>query len=81
MKVTSPSGSPIIGTNDLVRATAYIEDGSFRFLDGKLDFEFIGDSDVDWDSQSTTRINGERTFVDEEGDVWLESQLIITEDT
>lgn len=80
MKVTSPTGSKIIGTYDTIQATALVY-GFRSGPNGLLEYEYAGETEVDWDSQETIMKDGERTFVDGEGNVWRESQLVITEDT
>ena len=76
----SPNGSPITGTLEKMTGTALTScDGFERAPDGKLEYHHIGQTDVDWDSQETDTKDGEPLFVDEDGNSWKASQLILCE--
>lgn len=79
----SPTGSRIVATRDIVYADAAISDGSAHntAYSGKFDFEYAGGSTINWDSQVTEELEGERLFVDEDGDVWSEDVLELKEET
>ncbi len=77
MRAISPNGYDIIGTDELVPGTALIVDGTYeRGKDGILDFEWDGETKMFWDGQRTVEdANGERLFVDTEGELWPESKV------
>ena len=80
MKAYGPTGYEIAGTLDVVDATATILPSTFRKdADGRLDFEYAGESEVDWDTQRTKTRNTRRLFIDEEGGVWTEDEITLTE--
>lgn len=67
----SPNGSPIIGTSDIIPATALISGIDERGLP-----IYAGGSDVHWDCQETQTRNDKFVFVDEDGNTWTFDQLI-----
>lgn len=85
----APDGSKIIGTLERIPGVANIQHDSFKLdADGKIDFQWQGGTDVDWDGQVTIfRRNPEwdkgrapeRVFVDEDGGEWLESELTLVD--
>src|SRR5258708_37570615 len=68
MKALSPEGNKIIGTLDVVRGTARadVDLGAT----GTLNIEYMGETEVDWDSQETKTQDGERLFVCSQRKVW-----------
>ena len=76
-QLTAPNGKRIIGTSDLIPGVALIS-GATRNPDGTLELEWEGETTVLWDGQRTDRIEGERLYVDEEWNVWRESELTLT---
>ena len=82
MRAVSPDGSEIVGTLEIVPGTANILPHSFtKDAKGELEFEYSGQTDIEWDSQTTQNDEkGERLFVDENGGTWPESQLTLSED-
>lgn len=89
MKAFSPTGVQIIGTKDLIPGVANITPDTFtRDANGSLDFEWTGGTDVDWDNQMTVECPDPgmkdcftgRVFVDEDGDEWLESQIVLKDE-
>ncbi len=76
--VTAPNGLPIIGTLEICPCRSDI--AKFRRLsDGTLDFDHSGNTEMFYDEQKTVERHNERVFLDEEGNEWLESQLIVKE--
>jgi hypothetical protein len=71
MDYVSPTGAAIIGTADFVYVLANIvgigDDG---------EPEYSGESDVDWDSQTTRTRGGKPLFEDENGQLWTFDQLV-----
>lgn len=82
----SPEGVAIVGTNEKLYGTA-IAIVSKSPATGEIEVEHQGETTIDWDAGETVRLlNGEEvpkdtpgaemTYVDEEGKVWPESQLV-----
>ncbi len=74
MKALSPEGNKIIGTLDVVRGTARadVDLGAT----GTLNIEYMGETEVDWDSQETKTQDGERLFVCSQRKVWRENEVV-----
>ena len=74
MKALSPEGNKIIGTLDVVRGTARaaVDLGAT----GTLNIEYLGETEVDWDSQETKTQDGERLFVCSQRKVWRENEVV-----
>jgi hypothetical protein len=80
MHAISPTGSPIVGTADMVPANALIQQGSFtRGADGAIEFEWEGESLCCWDGQYTKQRDGKDLYVDENGEEWTEDQIKLVE--
>lgn len=73
MNAVSPEGNEIIGTLEVIEGVARAEVALTR--NGRLKVEFLGDTEVDWNSQTTKTQNGERLFVCSQRKVWRESQV------
>jgi hypothetical protein len=74
MKAVSPEGNNIIGTLDVVRGTARAE---IQLNEkGALNIEYLGETEVDWDSQETKTLDGERLFVCSQRKVWKENEVV-----
>lgn len=73
MSAVSPEGNEIIGTLEVIEGVARAEVSLAR--KGRLKVEFLGDTEVDWNSQTTKTQNGERLFVCSQRKVWRESQV------
>lgn len=73
--IKSPDGNKIIGTYETVFGTAKIFDGA-KIVKGKIEFEYTGDTNIDWNSQKTVKENGERVFVDEKFGLFKEDEII-----
>lgn len=69
-KWVSPTGSEIVGTSDSLLATALISDIN---EDGTP--EYIGESEIHWDTQETETRDGKILFVDDDGEEWTFDQL------
>ena len=63
-------GKRIVGTYDLIPATAFLLG---RSNDGELIYE--GESRVTWDASETQRQNGQIIFIDEDQNYVLESDV------
>lgn len=75
MKVTSPTGKAIIGTYEMIPGVALVRE--FRVHpDGTVEYEYEGETDVLWDGQYTSMVNGIPCYVDEDMDVWPESRIL-----
>ena len=73
MKAVSPEGNEIIGTLEVMEGVARADVSLTR--NRRLKVEFLGDTDVDWNSQTTKTQKGERLFVCSQRKVWSESQV------
>lgn len=86
MHAYSPTGSRITGTLERIPGVARIDEDSFRANGkGQIDFDWSGETKIDWDGQKTVlrkMANGtaQPVFVDEDGAEWLASQLILAEE-
>jgi hypothetical protein len=69
----------ITGTLDQVPAVAVVE-GAGLDADGRIEVEFAGGSNVDWDSQTTVCRGGERIFIDENGEEVPETEVVLRSD-
>lgn len=81
-KLYSPNGAEIIGTSDIIPATArIINSGVTQNADGTFEFGWSdAGTDVHWDDQETVTENGERLFVDDAGETWRESELVLEDE-
>lgn len=73
MKAVSPEGNDIIGTLEVVEGVAQAEVSLTR--NRRLKVEYLGDTDIDWNSQSTKTQKGERLFVCSQRKVWREGEI------
>ncbi len=73
MKAVSPEGNEIIGTLEMIEGVAHADVSLTK--SGRLQVKFLGDTDVDWNSQITKAQKGERLFVCSRRKVWRESQV------
>lgn len=65
----APDGTPIVATVDLIPGLAmglWVSD----------EFHYVGETEVCWDNQEVTTLGGQDVFEDENGNQWLECQLI-----
>ena len=83
MKAIAPNGKKIIGTADIVECTALIVPGTFSMNEetGDFDFDYEGNSDIDLNSQRPRMFDLQRAFVDEDGQIWVESLITLVEET
>ena len=83
MALISPEGTRIIGTLERLSGRAEIVPDSFRANpQGGFTFEYEGTTEVFWDGQETEVRDGERVFLDEEGNEFTENTLrLIPEDS
>lgn len=68
----------IVSTRERVPGIAHISYARYG-IDGALVIEYSGGTDIDWDGQVTATRDGERIFIDEEGEAVLESEIEIVE--
>ena len=73
MKTVSPEGHDIIGTLEVIEGVARAEISLTR--NRRLKVEFQGETDIDWNSQTTKTQKGERLFVCSQRKVWSERQV------
>lgn len=74
MKLISPHGSEIIGTLETIIGYAAFQEPKLD-ENGKIDFEYSGETEINWNEQKTVERDGGRVFVDEDGREFNESQL------
>lgn len=75
MRVTSPTGKAIIGTYEVIPGVALVRE--FRVHpDGTVEYEYAGETDVLFDDQYTSKVNGDPCYVDEDGHIWPESRIL-----
>ena len=80
MALISPEGTRIIGTLERLSGRAEIVPDSFRANpQGGFTFEYEGTTEVFWDGQETDVRDGERVFLDEEGNEFTENTLRLVE--
>lgn len=77
MYAYAPDGTKIASTKELVPGTCDVNDDSYSIVDGKLDFDHGGGTDVDWNGQKTVEEKGERIFLDEDEGEWPECALVL----
>jgi len=73
--LVSPTGTHIIGTLERLTGYAVIESETVRNTDTGFEFEYEGTTEVYWDEQKTVERDGERIFVDRNGDEFREGEL------
>ena len=67
MPYRSPTGKLIVGIVENIVGIANVDPN---------DLEYLGETEVDWDSQMPQRdAQGNRIFIDEAGDEWPENKL------
>lgn len=65
----------IVGTLETLSGVALIGEVS-----SLADFEYAGETKVWWDDQRTVVRDGQRIFVDDDGEEYLESQVEVIDD-
>ena len=76
--VSAPNGLPITGSFEICPCRSIIAQ-FWRVDGGTRDFDYSGDSEMFYEEQRIVERDNQRVFLDEEGNEWLESQLIVTE--
>lgn len=72
----APNGKQVIATAERLWATCKFT-GTGVKPNGRLEFDYDGETDINWDSQETVNRNGELVFLDCDWNEWLESQLVV----
>lgn len=83
MKAFAPNGSQIIGTLEQLSGRAEIAADSFSKdpgIDGGVQFEWQGGTEIFYDDQETVVEDGERIFLAEDGTEWPENQITLREE-
>ena len=82
MRAMSPTGAAITGTLEKVYGVAQIGETDWTRAPGTglLEFEYGGYTEIDWNSQVSVLRDLERVFVDENGEDWLESEIVLEDD-
>lgn len=71
----SSDGTRITGSLERLYGIAQILD-----FDDKGEPNYEGTTDVDWNSQETVMRDGERVFIDDDGDEYLEGQCKLVDE-
>lgn len=75
------TGARIVGTAEKIPGTAIAFADSFtRPADGGIGCEYTGDTNIDWDGQTTELDEQGRVFVDEHDALVSESDIYLTSD-
>lgn len=72
----APNGVPIVAVLESVHCKANLQAITKR--DGKLIYEYDGQTDIFWDEQRPVERDGGPVFLDAEGDEWTARQLLDT---
>ncbi len=72
----APNGKRIVASSDLVPGNAFIASAT-RNPDGTFEIEWEGETKMCWDGQYTETHRGQRVFIDEDGNQWLEKKLAL----
>ena len=77
----APNGKEIMGTLEVIHGQAGIMPGTIkRNDDGTFDFDYDGDTEMFWDEQRTKTEEGQRIFLDEDGNEWYERDLVLRDE-
>ncbi len=76
--VSAPNGLPIVGTFEICPCRSRIVQ-FWCNSDDTLDFDYSGASEMLFEEQRIVQRKNERVFLDEQGNEWRESQLIVIE--
>lgn len=76
--LTSPSGSPIVGTLEVLHGTA-LADRFYVGESGQLVPEYIGETEIHWNGQEGADFEGEPVVIDADGIAWLTRECERTE--
>ena len=78
MQAYAPNGLEILGTYEMCPCRAEIAGDSWRKdAEGKIEFDWAGDTEMFYDGQEAVQHEGETVYLDVEGNEWRESQLIL----
>jgi len=75
----APNGKKIIGTLEQLHGCAGINGAIIMTngeIDDPIDLDYDGETDIYWNDQTTVRRNGERVFIDDDANEWLESEVV-----
>lgn len=79
-KLYAPDGeTPIAGTLERVPGCAGVRSATQQ-VDGTYDLDWDGGTEMYWDDSKTVVRDGQRVFIDEDGEEWLENELVLMED-
>ena len=70
----APNGKMITGTLELIPGCEASADVELK--GGVLEVEYTGDTDVNWNGQRSVKSSGGRVFIDSDGELWREQELI-----
>lgn len=71
----SPQGNEITGVLEKIPGIASINIESASLEDGCLQFDYAGDTELQWEKHEIVRQDGQRVFVDDDDNEFTEDQL------
>lgn len=82
-KLTAPTGARILGTAEIVPGFAKIlnpQPINIKGDTGSFTFEHEGETVLHWNGQETRTLEGQRLWLDDTGELWLERELKLIEE-
>ncbi len=85
-KLKTKTGKDVVGTLEILQGCAMIESAE-RLENGSLELVYDGNTDIWWDTQKTQRededsaVPGDRMFVDDEGALYPESEIVLEDES
>ena len=77
-ELRTPNGTYIKGTLETITGVAMISiEGANP--NGTFAYDYEGETDIDWNSQTTVENDKGTVFVDDDGDQWSGDQLVLVE--
>ena len=74
----SPSGVLIDGTLESLLGRAHVH--VTKNVQGHVEIEFLGETEIFWNEQKTVEQDDEIIYLDEEGGIWKESEIVWKEE-
>lgn len=72
----APNGVRIVATVETIPGRCPISDVALGHTTSSgFELTYSGETEVDWDGQKTVTANGQRLFLDEDGNTWFEGHL------
>lgn len=77
MYAYSPNGNAIVSTKETIPGTCEVTDDSYSVVDGRIDFDHAGGTDVDWNGQKTVEVLDQKIFIDDAELEWPACALVV----